>query len=218
MNQRRTETVVLVPGMYSPRLTMQPLASRLRKHGYKTLVFSNRYLLRTPLQNGQRLVAFLKATPGDTIHLVGHSLGGVVILHALKLNADAPPADQFAGGKVVLIGSPVRGNALARKLVARPMVGWILGRSVKDGLLGPSPDELNHRDTGVICGSSPRGLAALVYKPTETNDGLVMLSETRLDQAKDSVCIPQSHALMLFSKLSTDLTLQFLQHGRFVAK
>jgi len=212
------ETVVLVPGLFSPRLTMLPMARRLEKQGYETRYFSNRYLLKSPVQNAQRLLQLLRGINTETVHLVGHSLGGVVIMYALDLNAKAQAADRVASGKVVLIASPVRGNELARKLNAKRGLRWILGRSVEDGLLGPAPENLDGRDTAVISGSSARGLCALLYKPAETNDGVVTHKETMLEQAKDTVCIPQSHALMLFSKLSSELTLQFLQRGKFLAK
>lgn len=211
------ETVVLVPGIYAPRITMLPMAWRLQKHGFKTRIFSNRYLLKTPTQNGQRLQKFITRLNAGTVHLVGHSLGGVVIMHTLKCNAETAAATRFSTGRVVLIASPIRGNAFAQQLNNYRWLRWILGRSIKDGVLQASPTERDGRQIGIISCSVRGGLGALVYKPTETNDGLVLQSETVLDGAKDSVCIPQSHSIVLFSKLGNELTASFLRHGDFKA-
>ena len=210
------ETVVLVPGIYAPRITMLPMARRLQKQGYKTRIFSNRYLLKTPSQNGERLQAFIHRINSGTVHLVGHSLGGVVIMHSLKRFAEADTRLLF--GKVVLIASPIRGNAFAQQLNNHPWIRWFLGRSIKDGLLEAAPTERNGSQIGIISCSVPGGLGALVYKPDEANDGLVKQSETVLEEAKDSVCVPQSHTLVLFSELGASLTVAFLQHGEFKAR
>ena len=213
------EVVVLVPGMFSPRLTLLPMARRLQKHGYQTKLFSNRYLSQSPVQNAQRLTQWLCSLPGDTIHLVGHSLGGVVIMHALTMNATNSPADRFANGKVVLIATPVQGSEFARLLQRKPALRWMLGRCTdQGGVSQASPQQVFGRDVGVIAGSSPKGVAATVYKPDETYDGLVRLSETELSACKDRVCIPQSHASMLFSSLCSELTLRFLRRSAFVAQ
>lgn len=214
----QNETVVLVPGMYSPRIAMLPMAVRLRKAGFKTRIFSNRYLLKTPAQNAQRLHAFAQRIDTDLIHLVGHSLGGVVIMHTLKCNAESAADNRFPTGRVVLIASPIRGNAFAQQLNNTPWLRWILGRSIKDGVLEASPTERNGRQVGIISCSVPIGFGALLYKPEGVYDGLVRQSETVLDEAKDSVCVPQSHTLVLFSKLGSKLTESFLQRGEFVAK
>jgi len=214
--QGSDEHIMLVPGMYSPRLIMQPLAARLRREGFKTRIFNNRFLTRSPKVNSERLLSELQSMPGSVVHLLGHSLGGIVILHALDANAKLPTSEQFAVGRVVLLASPVRGSDLARRLHARRWTRPLLGKSAEGGVLENAPTELNGRETGVISGSSRAGLSALIFRPAQVNDGVVNQSETELDGAADSLCLPQSHALMLFSSLTAHKAAQFLMHGRFV--
>jgi len=91
----------------------------------------------------------------------------------------------------------------------------LLGKSVHQGLLGGGPTELNGRETGVISGSSRKGLAALFFCLEQSNDGVVQQLETTLNDATDAVSIPHSHALMLFSKESVEKAAAFFKHGRF---
>ncbi len=210
------ETVVLVPGIYSPPIVMQRLAARLRSQGFDTRVFKNHFFTQTPPENAQRLLAELQSVSAQRVHVVGHSLGGIVILHALQANAELPEADQFTAGRVVLMASPVQGSELAKRLHAKRWTRPLLGKSVVEGLLEKAPSQLYGREAGVISGSSRAGLAALIHRPRHVNDGAVSQSETVLAGATDSLCVPHSHALMLFSSLAASKVAQFLKHGRFV--
>lgn len=210
------ETIVLVPGMYSPRVVMMLMARRLREQGFSTLVLSNRFLSETPAENAQRLLQQIRALDTASLHLLGHSLGGIVIMHLLRLNSELAERDQIPVGRVVLMAAPVRGSELAALLFKKRWFRPLLGKSVNEGLLGNVPLALHGRQTGVISGSSRRGISALFFKLTGTNDGVVSQSETELDDAFDVVCIPQSHALMLFSKESVEKSAAFFRYGRFV--
>ena len=66
------------------------------------------------------LILFLEKTVAfyrihGRVHLVGHSMGGVLILRALQADPGMPP------GRVVLMGAPVRGSAVARRPRTRAM-------------------------------------------------------------------------------------------------
>lgn len=213
---RSNETIVLVPGMYSPRLAMMPLAYRLRKYGFRTLVLNNRYLLQTPAENAQRLLRQIRSVKTDQVHLLGHSLGGIVILHMLDQNNALDIGRLMPKGRVIFMATPVQGSELARMLHANRWFRPLLGKSVQDGLLGGAPVALHERETGVISGSSRVGLSALFFNPDGVNDGVVGQSETKLDDACDAVCVPHSHALMLFSRESVEKACAFFKHGRFV--
>ena len=83
------------------------------------------------------LARYLQTLEADTLHLVGHSMGGLVILELFELSL--APQGPLAGiaqglppGRIVLTGSPVRGSRSAQRLVRLPF-----GRS----LLGPAATE-----------------------------------------------------------------------------
>ncbi len=196
---------------------MRPMARRFESHGFQTLIFQNRYLLKTPEQNAQALLTMLQALPAERVHLVGHSLGGIVIMHALRMNSVQPVSERFADGKVVLIASPVNGSEFARTLRSFRAGRWIMGRCVEGGVLNGVSVELDGRETGVISGSFPAGLASRIYKSEHSNDGMINEFETQLDGAQDSISVSLSHGSMLFSGVCAELAMVFLQHGQFVA-
>lgn len=196
---------------------MWPMARRLKQRGFQTRIFQHRYLLKTPEQNAQQLLTMLRALPAKRVHLLGHSLGGIVIMHALRLNSERPVSERFADGKVVLIASPVNGSEFARALHGNRAGRWIMGRCVVGGVLNGVSHELNGRKIGVISGSFPAGLAAMIYKSERSNDGMINEFETQLDGAQDTISVSQSHAAMLFSRHCTELAMRFLQHGQFVS-
>ena len=81
--------------------------------------------------NVRALGEFLASARADTLHLVAHSLGGLVILELF----DRMASDRLANGRVlppgrvVLLGSPVQGSRAARKLAQRPFGRRLLGRT-----------------------------------------------------------------------------------------
>jgi len=67
--------VVLAGGLWMPGMAMALLGARLGRHGYSTHVFH--YSGRESLEgNIERLVRYARAH--GRVHLVGHSLGGVL--------------------------------------------------------------------------------------------------------------------------------------------
>src|ERR1700737_2177034 len=56
--------------------------------------------------NARALARFLTAIHADTLHLVGHSLGGLVILKLFEDDSEAQT--RLPPGRIVLLGSPLR--------------------------------------------------------------------------------------------------------------
>ena len=86
------------------------LRLRLARAGFKTHQFVYRSVSVDLDANAQRLTDYLGRVPGDTVHLLGHSLGGVIAVRALQTLAPARI------GRVVCLGSPLRGSTAARTL------------------------------------------------------------------------------------------------------
>jgi pimeloyl-ACP methyl ester carboxylesterase len=159
--------------------------------------------------NAARLAAYLDTTPGDPIHLIGHSLGGVIAVKALQDHPAGCP------GHVVCLGSPLSGSSAARRLSRLPGGRWLLAKS-EDGLTGrilspwSGPGEL-----GVIAGNLPIGLGRLLGGLPLPNDGVISVDETRLPGMSAHVTVPASHFSMLWSKAVVKQILHFLHSGRF---
>ncbi len=147
----------------------------------------------------------------DEIHVVGHSLGGVIAFETLAAHADLPP------GRAVLMGAPIRGSRAARAVANHwygpPMLGPLalaeLARERDCRWRLP-------REIGVIAGSRSAGLGRVFADLPQPNDGTVCVDETELPGATARVIHEVSHTGMLASAAVARFVARFLQCGRFV--
>jgi len=158
----------------------------------------------------ERLDEFVARLNDDTLHFVGHSLGGIVVLRYLERHRDARP------GRAVLLGSPLGGSRAAQGLARWPIGAAILGRNIEAEVLKPQVRRWDgQRDLGIIAGDLSLGLGRLFGDLGGPNDGTVAVDETRLPGAIDHIVLPISHTGMLFSAEVALQTAAFLAHGRF---
>jgi len=75
------EIVVLVHGLWVNGLEMGWLRRCLESAGYQAVQFSYPSITNTPFENAMDLNAMAERLPAETVHFVGHSLGGIVIRH-----------------------------------------------------------------------------------------------------------------------------------------
>jgi pimeloyl-ACP methyl ester carboxylesterase len=83
--------------------------------------------------NAWALTKYLSTLSADRLHLVGHSLGGLVILKAFELEPEL--LGRLPPGRIVLLGSPLRGSRTARNLALWPFGRRIMGRSIQEEVL-----------------------------------------------------------------------------------
>jgi len=206
---RQDEVTVLVHGIWMQGFMMSVLAKRLNSFGFRTVSFNYNFLINSPAENARDLYRQIGELGARRVNLVGHSLGGIVILHLL---------DQFpelAINKVVLIGSPVRGSYVAKRVHENRLLRPLLGRSADGGLLDGAPEFKGDRPLGIITGSGSMGLIALLYPAGDHSDGVVRNSETLIENTTDNVCVPSSHSAMIFSDICANYVANFLNLGRF---
>ena len=164
--------------------------------------------------NSHALAQHLCAIRADTLHLIGHSLGGLVILklfdEATRTHAPWPP------GRIVLLGPPLRGSRTAQNLARIPFGKKIMGLGVSEELLAPRERIWRGlRDLGVVAGDLGVGLGRLAGPLRGPNDGTVLVEETELCGATDRVVLRVSHTGMLFSAAVARQAGAFLRTGRF---
>jgi pimeloyl-ACP methyl ester carboxylesterase len=156
------------------------------------------------------LDAFVRALPDDTVHLVGHSLGGIVLFRYLESKSLAPP------GRAVLLAAPLQGSRAAQRVARWPIGLAIMGRNIEAEVLPSAARRWeSDRELGVIAGDLSLGVGKLLGLGDEPNDGTVLVAETDLPGATDRIVVPVSHTGMLFSAEVARYTAAFLRSGIF---
>ncbi len=205
----RREAVVLVHGIWMMGLALVPLQRRLARAGYDAHILAYPSVRAAPAENAERLRAQVLRLKADVVHLVGHSLGGLVVLHLL---AARPPAKV---GRCVLLGTPASGSAVAHFLARHPLGLKALGKSVVRGLLGEGPPATEGRELGVIAGGLSVGVGQLVQALERPHDGTVAVAETVIPGAAASIVLPVSHTGLVLAAVAAQAVIAFLRAGRF---
>ncbi len=203
------ETVVLVHGLYMDGACMALLARRLSRQGYRTRLFTYPSLRQPLAASTLVLAALVRSAATPVVHLVAHSMGGLLLRHLLAGAEALPP------GRVVTLGTPHQGSCLARKLGSGKL-RFILGRSLERGLLGDLPPWPAGRELGSLAGTFNVGLGRLFGPVPAPADGTVTVVETCLAGMSDHICLPVNHLGMLLSPLVAEQVGAFLATGRFV--
>ncbi len=209
--------VILVHGIWMVGAEMLWLASCLRRAGFGPVRQFHYPSVRHGLaENARRLADFrrrVEARHGPA-HLVGHSLGGVLIWQLFHDHGENAP-----GGRVVALGAPFQGSATARFFLRRGMLGrFAVGACWREEAdhspaverTWPGPAAL-----GILAGRVPIGVGALVGALPRPNDGVVALGETPLAGAADHRVLGVNHVALTLADEATRQTTHFLAHGRF---
>jgi pimeloyl-ACP methyl ester carboxylesterase len=206
------ERVILVHGLWMPPLSMAVLGYRLRAAGFDTRSFGYPSVRVDATGNARRLAAFaLGSTPPAKLHLVGHSLGGVLTLRAL---ADSAALAQCVS-RVLLLGTPYADSGAAHALARLPGGQAMIGRTLREWLAGPHPLPDPRHEVGVIAGTRPLGLSRLLVRLPGVSDGAVSLDEARVPGARDLILVPVAHSALPISRTVADEVIGFLRDGRF---
>jgi pimeloyl-ACP methyl ester carboxylesterase len=206
--------VVFVHGLWLTGIEATMLRRRLASElGCDTYTFHYPSVRASMHDIVRSLGEYTSRLASSTVHFVGHSLGGIVLLRFFEQSPSVPP------GRIVLLGSPTRGSRAAHQ-VARWRVGAaIMGRNVAAEVLKtPEWRWSAERQLGVIAGDLSLGLGRLFGALGAPNDGTICVEETELPGASDRIVLPVSHTGILFSGEVARQTAAFLATGRFNAK
>jgi pimeloyl-ACP methyl ester carboxylesterase len=202
------EVTVLVHGFAFRAWILAALARRLQAEGLQVRRFSYPSRAQDINTNARSLKTFVEEIDCDRLNLLGHSLGGLVILRMLEENNDLPP------GRVVLLGTPLTGSAAARRFSRHRAMRWLFGQAagvLQEGLFKIPCD----RPVAMVSGSRPLGLGMLSGALTGASDGTVAVDETRHEGLADHVTIPVTHTGLLGSAKTAELAATFLLKGQF---
>jgi pimeloyl-ACP methyl ester carboxylesterase len=208
-----SDHVILLHGLWMRGFALAMLHRRLMEAGFRVHRFDYLSVAATQQRILDRLQARMSElaleADADAVHLVGHSLGGLLALRAC-LDDEALPR-----GRIVCLGSPLLGSA-----AARGFANW--GRS-GEVLLGHNRELLQRgferwdgaREVGMIAGRMPLGLGAVLGHFEGEHDGTVAVAETRLPGLADHCVVEANHTGLLFSVEVAQQVAQFLRQGQF---
>jgi len=203
--------VVLLHGLWFSGCVLFLLARRLRRRGFSVYSFSYPSVRADLVVNAARLARFLDSLDAGTVHLVGHSLGGILIRALFHFHPDQKP------GRIVTLATPHGGSRVALRLNRHALWRRAMGKGVAQLLAGaPRAWAPPPRETGAICGTRSIGLGRLLYRGLpRPNDGLLTVKESAYPPACEHVVLPVSHTGMMFSRTAADQVANFLASGKF---
>lgn len=204
--------IVLIHGLWMHGVVFAIHRRRLQRQGYRTHTFSYPSVRGDLEDIADALARQIDALDAERVFLVGHSLGGLVVLTMLARHRS--PCIHRA----VLLGSPCRDSYCARRMLRAPLLGRIVGRPLRQWLSRPQPDPRGMPEIGIIAGDRPLGMGGLLFGLQKPHDGMVAVSETHWPWASDRVTLPVTHMQMLMSGECLRNTVSFLETGRFDAR
>lgn len=206
------QAVYFVHGFLRTSRSMNQMAEAFRKEGYLTEKWAYPSRQKHIRQHAAALVLDLQKTafehPGEPIHFVTHSMGGLVVRAALNLEA-CPPEAKF--GRAVLMAPPNQGSRFGRSLNRYPVAKKILGDRAGRELL----NEQNFEHLGQF----PSEMEVLVISGTwslnpfiwEKNDGKVTVSESYLSTPHSHIRVSAGHATIMDSRASILAAINFIK-------
>jgi pimeloyl-ACP methyl ester carboxylesterase len=201
MHSPQRDAVVLVHGFGANRLVMAVLARSLRQ-AYGCVVNWGYRSLWSPIEQHAGALALLLRQLDDQrkherIHLVTHSMGGIVGRLAL---AEFVPR-RF--GRFVMIAPPNRGSRVATRLA--PLLSRIF----------PPLGQLSHADDSFVCTLPLPAIPELGIITAKT-DFLVHEGSTRLGCECDHIVLKGLHSSLLWRQETAEQVRHFLEHGCFM--
>ena len=196
-------------GLWLNGLEFFLLRERLEAAGFAPAVFRYPSTQASLADVTAALAARLRSFDGP-VHILAHSLGGVVTLETFAAERDLP------SGRIALLGSPVQGSRAAQAIAAWSWGPQILGALAVAELTRPRARSWSGtREVGVLAGSRSAGLGRLFASLPLPNDGTIAEVETRLPGATASIVLDVSHTGMLFSLPVAESVTRFFRSGGF---
>ncbi|MFK7765699.1 MAG: esterase/lipase family protein [Mariniblastus sp.] len=205
-NRLSNETVVLVHGLGGSRLDMRPIAKRLHEIGFTTQNWGYWSVIRRLETHATKLAQLLDRLERDDsvlkIHLVGHSMGGIIIRTML---AECKNNRFSKLGRMIMLASPNRGSHVARKL--SPLTRWFC----------PCMEQISDSPSSFVnsLANSPaeRGIEFATVEASK--DRVIAPDCVQLEGQSDFATINGHHGVMTWYQETIDLIEQFLLEGRF---
>lgn len=211
------------------RLFLRGDAKNLQRHGYEVVVQSypsteaDLFVLAE-----QTLPRAFDACEADTVHIVAHSMGAILVRIWLAQDRLDVPVDQ-AGltgpaaqdrrvrlGRVVMLAPPNQGSEVVDVFGDMRFFSWLNGPASQQlGTDGVAPVLPQARyPLGVIAGSRSVNPLFSALIPGR-DDGAVSVAATALKGMTDHITLPVIHSFLMNNPLVLYQVLWFLRQGAF---
>ena len=212
-------TVILLHGLMRTRGSMASLEKELLSQGFPQVIrFSYASTRGAIADHAAALREVLENLPDQTeFRFVGHSMGNIVVRHALgdwERLANRQLLDRMK--TVVMLGPPNQGAAIARQLAKLPAYRLVAGQGGLE--LGPQWEQLEAKlaipacPFGIIAGRLPEGFTNPLIG--DAGDFVVSVDETKLPGGA-LLEVNQVHSLLMDDSSVQRAVANFIDHQRF---
>ena len=204
------EPVIVIHGLWVHGLVMGWLTRRITQDGFAARSYSYPSVRLTLSENAERFARYCASLAAPRVHIVAHSMGGLVALKMLETHR------QLRCGRLILLGTPYTGSFAAQRLAQLPGGNTLLGRSIAEWLREsrPVPDGIS--EIGIIAGTRGYGLGRLIAPGLpQPHDGVVTLAETAVPGVTQRIDLKVGHTEMLVSREVARQCCAFLRNGCF---
>jgi hypothetical protein len=199
------DRVILVHGLMRTSLSLTPLKFYLQRHGYDVCIYSYPSPRYTLHQHAEGLKHFIEQQeaehPGVKIHLVTHSMGGIIAREALS---KLPKKKLNQIGYLVMMAPPNQGSKLAKLSTSMFPVLKSMIRPLSE--LSSEQSAYVHK---VAIPSVKIGIIAGRY------DAKVPPEAARLEGLAEPVVINTTHTFIMNNPAAKKLIVTFLEKGTF---
>ena len=208
------ETVVLIHGLTRSSGSMSKLQKSLEKAGYDVvnLDYPSREYSIEDLSAIVRDEIVLQTAEANRVHVVTHSMGGVIIRY---IQERSPMANI---GRVVMLSPPNHGSELVDVFGRSRLFKWINGPA---GLqLGTDGDSLTAQlkpvefELGVIAGDRSFDWIFSCMIPGK-DDGRVSIESAQVEGMRDFKIVHATHPFIVKKRRVIAEVIEFLKSGRF---
>lgn len=216
-NLHDKEFIILLHGLGRTKNAMHKMQTHLLQQGYSVWnksYPSRQYSIEELVDIAvQPAIEFAQKQGAQKIHLVGHSLGGILFRYYLQNHA-VPEL-----GNVVFIASPHKGSEVADKLMRISFISRIMGPVLSQ--LGTSEQSIPNQiqvikaNVGCIAGTrSSDPLFSFLMIPGP-DDGKVSVESARLAEMSDFITVKRGHTFIADGDDTIFQVQYFIENGCF---